>query len=65
MGAGGTGPDSTRRVPRRGPTRWGLVEVYVHPGANGFAHGRVHLWAEDRTLLAIASQGAIVRRWKD
>jgi hypothetical protein len=25
----------------------------------------VHLWAEDRTLLAIASQSAIVRYWKD
>ena len=35
------------------------------PCANGFGHGVVHLWAEDGTLLATASQSAIVRFWRD
>lgn len=65
VGAGGTSLDNTLRVHRLVPTRWVLVDVYVHAVADGFAHGRVHLWAEDRTLLAIASQSAIVRYWRD
>jgi len=65
IGAGGTSLDNTLRVHRLVPTRWVLVDVFVHAVADGFAHGRVHLWAEDRTLLAIASQSAIVRYWKD
>ena len=32
---------------------------------NGFGHGVVHLWAEDGTLLASASQSTIVRFWQD
>jgi acyl-CoA thioesterase len=65
VGAGGTSLDNTIRIHRLVPTQWVLVDVYVHAVAAGFAHGRVHLWAEDRTLLAIASQSAIVRYWKD
>ncbi len=33
--------------------------------ADGFGHGVVHLWAEDGTLLATASQSAVVRNWSD
>jgi acyl-CoA thioesterase-2 len=65
VGAGGTSLDNTIRIHRLVPTRWVLVDVFVHAVADGFAHGRVHLWAEDRTLLAIASQSALVRYWKD
>lgn len=64
IGAGGTSLDNTLRIARLVPTRWVLLDVYVHAVANGFGHGRVHLWSEDRTLLAIASQSAIVRKWK-
>ena len=31
--------------------------------ADGFGHGLVHLWAEDGTLLATASQSCMVRYW--
>jgi acyl-CoA thioesterase II len=41
-----------------------LLDVQIHAIAQGFGHGRVNLWAEDRSLLAIASQSAIVRYWK-
>ena len=32
------------------------VDIRVHAVHNGFGHGLVHLWAEDGTLLATASQ---------
>ena len=41
-----------------------LLDVQIHAISQGFGHGRVHLWSEDQTLLAIASQSAIVRYWK-
>jgi len=51
------------RVAHRVPTDWVLADVRVHAVADGFGHGLVHLWAEDGTLLAIASQSCIVRFW--
>lgn len=64
VGAGGTSLDNTLRIARLVPTRWVLLDVHIHAIGEGFAHGRVHLWSEDGTLLAIASQSAIVRKWK-
>ena len=52
------------RPSRRHPTEWILADVRVQAVADGFGHGVVHLWAEDGTLLATASQSAIVRRWR-
>ena len=46
------------------PTEWVLLDVRMHAVRNGFGHGLVHLWAEDGTLLATASQSTIVRHWK-
>ena len=43
------------------PTEWVLLDIRIHAVANGFGHGLVHLWAEDGTLLATASQSTIVR----
>ena len=43
------------------PTEWVLADIRVHAVADGFGHGLVHLWAEDGTLLATASQSTIVR----
>jgi acyl-CoA thioesterase len=37
----------------------------VHGVERGFGHGLVHMFAEDGTLLATASQSCIVRFWKD
>ncbi len=56
--------DNTLRVARVVPTEWVLVDIRVNVVANGFGHGSVFLWAEDGTLLATASQSALVRLWK-
>lgn len=53
--------DNTLRMIRLVPTEWVLCDVRVDGVAAGFGHGSVHLWAEDGTLLATASQSAIVR----
>ncbi len=53
--------DNTIRIVRLVPTEWVLVDIRVEGVANGFGHGTVYLWAEDGTLLATASQSALVR----
>jgi acyl-CoA thioesterase len=53
--------DNTLRVVRAHSTDWVLADVRVHAVLDGFGHGLVHLWAEDGTLLATASQSTIVR----
>ncbi len=63
--AGGRSLDNTLRVARLVPTEWVLLDVRIHAVANGMGHGLVHQWAEDGTLLATASQSAIVRRWRE
>jgi acyl-CoA thioesterase-2 len=60
--------DNTLRMVRPSqvhPTEWVLADVRVQAVADGFGHGVVHLWAEDGTLLATASQSAVVRNWTD
>ena len=59
--AGGNSLDNTLRMVRIVPTEWVLLDIQVHAIANGFGHGIVHLWAEDGSLLATASQSTIVR----
>lgn len=59
--AGGNSLDNTLRMVRVVPTDWVLLDIQVHAIANGFGHGIVHLFAEDGTLLATASQSTIVR----
>lgn len=61
--AGGNSLDNTLRVARLVPTEWVLLDIRVHAVQHGFGHGVVHLWAEDGTLLATASQSTIVRYW--
>ena len=46
------------------PTKWVLLDIRVHGVERGFGHGLVHMFAEDGTLLATASQSCIVRFWK-
>lgn len=53
--------DNTLRVVRHEPTDWVLADIRVHAVHHGFGHGLVHLWSRDGTLLATASQSAIVR----
>jgi len=63
--AGGNSLDNTLRVERLVPTEWVLLDIRVHAVAHGYGHGLVHLWAEDATLLATASQSTIVRFWEE
>jgi len=58
---GGNSLDNTLRVYRLVPTEWVMLDIRIHGVANGIGHGDVHLWADDGTLLATASQSAIVR----
>ena len=57
--------DNTLRMVRVHPTEWVLADIRVQAVADGFGHGVVHLWAEDGTLLASASQSTIVREWSE
>ena len=63
--AGGNSLDNTLRVGRIVPTEWVMLDIRVHQVADGFGHGDVHLWSDDGTLLATASQSTIVRMWKE
>jgi acyl-CoA thioesterase-2 len=60
---GGNSLDNTLRVARLVPTEWVLLDIRVHAVERGFGHGLVHMFAEDGTLLATASQSCIVRFW--
>jgi acyl-CoA thioesterase len=62
---GGNSLDNTLRVVQLRPTKWVLLDIRVHVVERVFGHGLVHMFAEDGTLLATASQSCIVRFWKD
>ena len=61
--AGGRSLDNTLRVVAVIPTEWVLVDLRIHAVQRGFGHGLAHLWAEDGSLLATASQSVVVRYW--
>ena len=61
--AGGSSLDNTLRMVRIVPTEWVLIDLRIQAVHRGFGHGIAHLWAEDGTLLATASQSAVVRFW--
>jgi acyl-CoA thioesterase len=60
---GGNSLDNTLRLGQLVPTEWVLLDIHVHMVERGFGHGLVHMYAEDGTLLAVASQSCIVRLW--
>jgi len=62
---GGNSLDNTLRIGRLVPTEWVLLDIRVHFVERGFGHGLVHMYAEDGTLMATASQSCIVRFWRD
>ena len=62
---GGNSLDNTIRVGKLVPTEWVLLDIRIHMVQRGFGHGLVHMFAEDGTLLATASQSCIVRFWRD
>jgi acyl-CoA thioesterase-2 len=55
--------DNTLRMAQLVPTEWVLCDIHMHALAHGFGQGLAHLWAQDGTLLATASQSISVRRW--
>ena len=59
---GGRSLDNTLRVVHPVPTEWILVDVRIGSLTHGYAHGTVHLWSQDRDLLATASQTCQYRR---
>ena len=60
----GNSLDNTLRVVNLVPTEWVLLDIRIHAVDRGFGHGLVHMFADDGTLLATASQSCIVRYWK-
>ena len=44
------------------PTEWVLCDVRIDGIHDGFGHGSVYLWAQDGTLLATASQSAVLHK---
>lgn len=61
--AGGNSLDNTLRVCRLVPTDWVLMDIRIQALERGFGHGLVHMFAEDGTLMATASQSVIARVW--
>lgn len=59
--AGGNSLDNSIRFHRMVKTGWLLCDVQIHGIANGFAHGRMHIFAESGELIATASQSLILR----
>ncbi len=59
--AGGNSLDNTIRIVSLEPSEWVLCDVHIHAIARGFGHGRIHLWSQNKTLLATANQSVIVR----
>ena len=59
--AGGNSLDNTIRIRRVVETEWVLCDIRIHGVHNGFAHGRMHLFAESGELMASASQSVILR----
>lgn len=57
--------DNTLRVVELVPTEWVLCDIHVHALQHGFGHGEAFLFAEDGTLLAVASQSNSVRLWHE
>ena len=61
---GGNSLDNTLRIVKLVPTDWVLLDIQAHAVERGFGHGLVHMFAEDGTLLATASQSCIMRYWR-
>lgn len=61
---GGNSLDNTLRVVHLAETEWVLLDIRIHGVEHGFGHGLVHMFAQDGTLMATASQSCIVRYWR-
>ncbi len=63
--AGGNSLDNSIRFHRMVETSWLLCEIKIHAIHHGFAHGRMHIFAETGELIATASQSLILRLWEE
>ncbi len=64
MKAGANSLDNTIRIVRTDvETEWVMCCLKIYAVHDGFVHGRAHLFAEDGTLMATASQSCILRVW--
>lgn len=63
--AGANSLDNTIRIRKIVPTNWVCCDIQIHGIYDGFVHGDARLFAEDGTLMAVASQSGILRIWED
>jgi acyl-CoA thioesterase len=61
---GGTSLDNSMRFGRITDTEWILLDMDPWLGTGGYLHGGARVWAEDDTLLGIASQTASAMVWE-
>jgi len=57
--------DNTLRIADLAPTEWVLVDIRMQAYFEGFTQGEAYLWAEDGSLLAIASQTQTIKPRSD
>jgi acyl-CoA thioesterase len=60
---GGTSLDNSLRFGRFNDTEWILLDMDPWFGTGGYLHGAARVWAEDGTLLGVASQTATAIVW--
>ena len=53
--------DNSVRVGPPVDTEWALLALHAEAAHEGYAHGTVHLWAPDGTLMGTASQTFALR----
>ena len=58
---GGMSLDNSLRAGPRVDTEWVLLALHPEVANHGYAHGTVHLWAPDGTLMGTASQTFVLR----
>ena len=58
---GGMSLDNSLRAGPRVNTEWVLLALHPEVANHGYAHGTVHLWAPDGTLMGTASQTFVLR----
>lgn len=64
MMGGGTSLDNSMRFGRLTETEWILLDMDPWFGTGGYIHGGARVWAEDGTLLGVASQTASASVWE-
>jgi acyl-CoA thioesterase len=57
--------DNTLRMVQLEPTEWVLCDIHMQALVGGYGQGVAHLWSQQGTLLATASQSMSVRFWDE